>query len=253
MKLINKSISLLLILMILGCSSSRYEMRHDSAPLRKPTLLEQLDAQVVQVDKSSAAKRPYTIRGKRYYPMLSEKGYKASGVASWYGRKFHGHLTSNGEVYDMFDMTAAHKTLPLPSFVEVTNIKNGKTAIVKVNDRGPFHDNRLIDLSYSAAYKLGIYQSGTGNVTIKALLPDDAKIPKTYIQVLAASNLVNVQSLAVTLSNNYKLNHKISQINGIYRLHLGPIKDQSKAQEVLNSLKQNSHKQAFLLYSQDKL
>jgi len=253
MKLINNSILIFLILLISGCSSSRYDMRHDSAPLRKPTLLEQLDAQVVQVNKSTAAKRPYTVRGKRYYPMLSEKDYKATGVASWYGRKFHGHLTSNGETYDMFDMTAAHKTLPLPSFVEVTNTANGKTAIVKVNDRGPFHDNRLIDLSYSAAYKLGIYQSGTGNVTIKALLPSDAKIPGTYIQVLAASNLVNVQSLAATLSKKYKLNHKISQVNGIYRLHLGPIKDQSQAQNVLSRLKQNSHKQAFLLYSQDKL
>jgi len=253
MKLINNSILIFLILLISGCSSSRYDMRHDSAPLRKPTLLEQLDAQVVQVNKSTAAKRPYTVRGKRYYPMLSEKDYKATGVASWYGRKFHGHLTSNGETYDMFDMTAAHKTLPLPSFVEVTNTANGKTAIVKVNDRGPFHDNRLIDLSYSAAYKLGIYQSGTGNVTIKALLPSDAKIPGTYIQVLAASNLVNVQTLAATLSKKYKLNHKISQVNGIYRLHLGPIKDQSQAQNVLSRLKQNSHKQAFLLYSQDKL
>jgi len=253
MKLINNSILIFLILLISACSSSRYDMRHDSAPLRKPTLLEQLDAQVVQVNKSTAAKRPYTVRGKRYYPMLSEKDYKATGVASWYGRKFHGHLTSNGETYDMFDMTAAHKTLPLPSFVEVTNTANGKTAIVKVNDRGPFHDNRLIDLSYSAAYKLGIYQSGTGNVTIKALLPSDAKIPGTYIQVLAASNLVNVQTLAATLSKKYKLNHKISQVNGIYRLHLGPIKDQSQAQNVLSRLKQNSHKQAFLLYSQDKL
>jgi len=253
MKIINKSLFIFFSLLITACSSGRYDMRHDSAPLRKPTLLEQLDAQVVQVDKSTAASRAYTVRGKRYYPMMSEKSYQATGVASWYGRKFHGHLTSNGEVYDMFDMTAAHKTLPLPSFVEVTNVDNGKTAIVKVNDRGPFHDNRLIDLSYSAAYKLGIYQSGTGNVKIKALLPSDSKIPETYIQVLAASNLINVQSLAATLSKRYKLNNKISQVNGIYRLHLGPIKDQSQAQDVLNSLKQNSHKQAFLLYSQDKL
>jgi len=253
MKLINKSFLLFFILFIIGCSSGRYDMRHDSAPLRKPTLLEQQDAQVVQVDKSSAAKRPYTIRGKRYYPMLSEKGYKATGVASWYGRKFHGHLTSNGEVYDMFNMTAAHKTLPLPSFVEVTNIENGKKAIVRVNDRGPFHDSRLIDLSYSAAYKLGIYQSGTGKVKIKALLPTDAKIPETYIQVLAASNLINVQSLAQELSKKYKLNHKINELNGIYRLHLGPIRNQTQASTVLKSLKQNSHKQAFLLYSQDKL
>lgn len=185
--------------------------------------------------------------------MISEKNYQASGVASWYGRKFHGHLTSNGETYDMFKMTAAHKTLPLPSFVEVTNLDNGKTAIVKVNDCGPFHDNRLIDLSYSAAYKLGIYQSGTGNVKIKALLSSNAKIPATYIQVLAASNIVNIQSVASSLSKKYQLKNKISQVNGIYRLHLGPIKDQSRAQDVLNSLKQNSHKQAFLLYSHDKL
>lgn len=225
MKKMNKSIVILLSFLITACSSGRYDMRHDSAPLRKPTLLEQLDAQVIQVDKSTAASRAYRVRGKHYYPMISEKNYQASGVASWYGRKFHGHLTSNGETYDMFKMTAAHKTLPLPSFVEVTNLDNGKTAIVKVNDCGPFHDNRLIDLSYSAAYKLGIYQSGTGNVKIKALLSSNAKIPATYIQVLAASNIVNIQSVASSLSKKYQLKNKISQVNGIYRLHLGPIKD----------------------------
>ncbi|SFB92316.1 septal ring lytic transglycosylase RlpA family protein [Pseudoalteromonas denitrificans] len=254
-KLLKMRFIILLIIstvVLSACSTSRYNMRHDAAPLRKPTLLEQLDAKVIKVKKSIAASRTYTVRGKKYTPLLSESGYENEGIASWYGRKFHGHLTSNGETYDMFSMTAAHKTLPLPSFVEVTNLVNGKTAIVKINDRGPFHDNRLIDLSYAAAYKLGIYQSGTGRVKIKALVPND-KTSAMYIQVLAATNYSNVQLLANKLSKKYQLKNKINQVNGIYRLHLGPIKDPSQAKDVLNSLKQNSHKQAFLLYSQDKL
>lgn len=113
--------------------------------------------------------RPYEVLGKRYYPMQTGKGYEQEGLASWYGQKFHGHLTSNGEAYNMFMMTAAHKTLPLPSFVKVTNLSNGKTAVVRVNDRGPFHEDRIIDLSYAAAKKLGYQKHGTARVKLEVI------------------------------------------------------------------------------------
>jgi rare lipoprotein A len=109
-------------------------------------------------------------------PLKSAKHYQAQGVASWYGRKFHGHQTSNGEIYDMFAMSAAHKTLPIPSFVRVTNTGNNKSIIVKVNDRGPFHDNRLIDVSYAAAYALDMLKIGTANVSLEVITGEQKSI-----------------------------------------------------------------------------
>jgi rare lipoprotein A len=118
-------------------------------------------------------KSPYEVLGKKYRVMDRVKGYSERGTASYYGSKFHGRLTSNKEVYDMYAFTAAHKTLPLPSFALVTNLDNGESVVVRVNDRGPFHDGRLIDLSYAAAVKLGITARGTGNVEVRALTEDD--------------------------------------------------------------------------------
>ena len=109
--------------------------------------------------------------GERYYVMDSSSGYVKRGIASWYGTKFHGQRTSSGEPYDMYAMTAAHKTLPLPTYAEVTNLLNGHRVIVKINDRGPFKDNREIDLSYAAAAKLGITDTGTGIIELKAIDP----------------------------------------------------------------------------------
>jgi len=225
-------------------------MRHDSAPLRAPTALEMQDAIVTQAIKSASTTRPYEVLGKRYTPMLDETGYTETGIASWYGRKFHGYHTSNGEIYDMFAMTAAHKTLPLPSFVRVTNIANGQSVIVRVNDRGPFHDDRIIDLSYAAAYKLGYHKYGTAQVKLEAITLTDTHAQKTYVQVAASSTLANIEALAHKLREQYKLPTNIVAKNAIYRLHLGPIKDAQHAQHVLETLKQNQFQNAFLLYTQ---
>lgn len=111
----------------------------------------------------------YVVNGKRYYVTAKTRDYSETGLASWYGTKFHGNLTSSGEPYDMYKMTAAHKSLPLPSYVSVTNLENNKQIIVKVNDRGPFIDGRIIDLSYAAAHKLGIVRNGTAEVEVKVL------------------------------------------------------------------------------------
>jgi rare lipoprotein A len=115
----------------------------------------------------------YRVNGKSYYVMNSSKHYQAEGVASWYGTKFHAHNTSSGEKYDMLSMTAAHRSLPLPTYLEVTNKENGRTVIVKVNDRGPFANNRILDLSYAAAKKLDMLGHGTANVKIKAIDPHE--------------------------------------------------------------------------------
>lgn len=115
--------------------------------------------------------KSYVVFGKRYYTKSSSKGHVERGLASWYGKKFHGRKTSSGERYDMYAMTAAHKTLPLPTYARVTNVSNGRSAVVKINDRGPFHGSRVIDLSYSAARKLGVVASGTAMVEIKTIDP----------------------------------------------------------------------------------
>ena len=114
---------------------------------------------------------PYTVLGKTYFPLQESKTYVASGTASWYGTKFHGQNTANGEVYDLYGMSAAHKTLPLPSYVRVTNLDNHKTVILRVNDRGPFYSDRIIDLSYAAAKKLGYAETGTARVKVEGIDP----------------------------------------------------------------------------------
>ena len=130
---------------------------------------------VVDEPRSPVGNRsPYTVLGKQYHVMDRTRGYVERGTASYYGAKFHGRLTSNQEVYDMYAFTAAHKTLPLPSFARVTNLDNGKSVVVRVNDRGPFHEGRVIDLSYAAAVKLGIVARGTGRVEVRALAPGEA-------------------------------------------------------------------------------
>lgn len=120
------------------------------------------------------ATKPYVVLGKEYVPHTTLKPYKVRGIASWYGKKFHGQKTSIGEPYDMFAMTAAHPTLALPSYARVTGLESGKSVIVRITDRGPFHADRVIDLSYTAAYKLGLINGGSGLVEVEAILPGEA-------------------------------------------------------------------------------
>ncbi len=123
----------------------------------------------VKQKKSPATQRPYVIKNRTYYPLPSAEGYEETGIASWYGRDFHGRTTSNGETYNMHDITAAHKLLPMQTMLLVTNLKNGKQTVVRVNDRGPFIQGRIIDLSFAAARKIDLVQSGTAKVKITAL------------------------------------------------------------------------------------
>jgi len=161
----------LLMILVSACTTnnSRYQQKHDSIPTRLPNASELNDATPRAENHSRGGNKHYRVLGKDYQVLKTAKNFRQSGIASWYGRKFHGHLTSNGEIYDMYAMSAAHKNLPLPSYLKVVNNNNGRSVIVRVNDRGPFHQSRIIDLSYSAAYKLDMLKTGTANVTITAI------------------------------------------------------------------------------------
>ena len=157
-----------------------------------PPNLEFLPDAIPRVEKyASGANRPYNVFGTDYVPDLSGAQYKQRGVGSWYGRKFHGQRTSSGEIYDMYAMTAAHPTLPIPCYALVTNVQNGRSVIVRVNDRGPFLHNRIMDLSYAAAYKVGYLSSGSGMIEVEQLMPADiaaGRIPATTTGLLLAAS-----------------------------------------------------------------
>jgi rare lipoprotein A len=172
-------------------NEGRYEMDVDS-PLLEPFDLNTIRPVIPRREIRTIAgnKSPYTVNGRTYRVLTNEAGYSATGMASWYGRKFHGHLTANGEVYDMFQLSAAHTTLPIPSYVRVTNLDNGKSIIARVNDRGPFHSDRVLDLSYAGAVMLGYAGKGTARVKVEAVTPDEVSVSAPVQPVMVASNSV---------------------------------------------------------------
>ncbi len=191
----------------------------------------------------------YTVFGKTYYVREHARGYRARGLASWYGKKFHGRRTSSGEPYDMYAMTAAHKTLPLPTWVRVTNLDNGKSVVVKVNDRGPFHAGRIIDLSYTAASKLDVLAGGTAPVEVIALAPEKSvgmdepplslQFP-AWVQVGAFSNRQNARQLQQRLLEQAGISGMIKpleQNTGLaYRVWLGPVDNPGHLQQIREKL-----------------
>jgi rare lipoprotein A len=187
------------------------------------------------------ANRPYTVFGKNYAPIASRQPYKERGTASWYGKKFHGQKTSSGEVYDMYAMSAAHKTLPIPSYARVTNVKNGKSVVVRVNDRGPFHSDRIIDLSYAAAYKLGYIGAGSAIVEVESVEPDQAEIKNTieekstYIQVGAFSSRGNAEDFRERVARQLGWltdGVQVLSIGNLWRLHVGPYASSDAARPI---------------------
>ena len=224
-----------------------------------------------------AANRPYTVFGREYVPATSLRQYRERGIASWYGRKFHGEKTSIGETYDMYKMTAAHPTLPLPSYVRVTNVATGKSVVVRVNDRGPFLHNRVIDLSYAAAAKLGIAQKGSGEVDVEAIFPVEtptlavttplppvaqaavapspagtpsaeisAAVPVAsaeggfVVQLGAFANYANAQNFVAHLANQIGpigVEAKVRQVDGLFRVFVGPYPTREDARRTAGRLR----------------
>jgi len=158
-----------------AAGSGRGGYYKDDGPGDQPPdgLLDTPDAEPRVEPYSKSALRPYTVFGKTYTPISDNRPFKQRGIGSWYGKKFHGQKTSSGELYDMYKMSAAHPTLPIPSYARVTNLKTGAQVIVRINDRGPFHSTRIIDLSYTAALKLGYLSSGSSELEVERLLPDE--------------------------------------------------------------------------------
>ena len=167
----------LILVLLAACSGKRGGYYKDDGPeANPPGNLDQVPDAVPKIEPlASGANKPYTVFGRNYTPDTSGKPYRAQGRASWYGKKFHGNSTSNGERYDMYAMTAAHPTLPIPSYVRVTRVENNKTVVLRINDRGPFHSDRIIDLSYVAAYKLGMLGPGSTEVLVERIMPDQIR------------------------------------------------------------------------------
>jgi rare lipoprotein A len=182
---------------------------------------------------------PYEVFGKKYYVMESSEGYRQRGTASWYGSKFHGRSTSSGEKYDMHLPTAAHKTLPLPTYAEVTNLTNGKKVIVKINDRGPFKDDRLIDMSYAAAIRLDMIDTGTAPVDVRVLdggtpyAIDDTKMDDTWLQAGAYQDRDGAEDLASKLKRSDIKPVSIHDGKDLFRVWLGPYDSNQEIQAVI--------------------
>ncbi|MGA0588778.1 septal ring lytic transglycosylase RlpA family protein [Dyella sp. KRB-257] len=237
--------------------ASRYRDRSDSVPTGNPPDVSKLVEPTPRWEPRSAYgnKSPYTVLGHTYRVLPSARGYVERGIASFYGNKFHGYKTSSLENYDMYQFSAAHKTLPLPSYARVTNLANGKSVIVRINDRGPFHANRLIDLSYAAAVKIGIWPKGTGMVEVRAIdpaHPDDVPpagepraanpvpvagtVPSIYLQVGAFTDASNAERLAQRLRAAHLGQVRVLRLQSsgrsIRRVRVGPLPDAERADEV---------------------
>lgn len=237
-----------------GCSSHGMRDRGDYAP-QQPIDISGIPDAVPRVEPLSRYGNPdsYVVDGHRYYTLAHRRGYVERGIASWYGSKFQGLRTSSGEVYDLYKMTAAHKTLPLPTYARVTNLQNGRSVIVKINDRGPFHANRIIDLSYVAAAKLGILAEGTGLVEVEAIDPSGPPKPQhaapgpatrhassLFLQVGAFRNRDNATRLSSRLRKSKIGNIHIVEISNasgpIYRVRIGPLQSVDEADRISNTL-----------------
>ena len=157
-----------------GSGRGGYYMDDGPGDNPPPNLAEVPDAEVRAEPYAKGANKPYAVFGQTYTPMLNDEPFVQRGVASWYGKKFHGQRTSSGELYDMYKMTAAHPTLPIPSYARITSVVSGKSVVVRINDRGPFHSSRIVDVSYTAALKLGLLGKGSHEVELERILPGDA-------------------------------------------------------------------------------
>lgn len=236
--------------LLTACSAQdgRYAMRDDQAPARLPTTAELASLEPRYEPPSRQGNMPsYTVNGQTYHILPTAKDYNETGKASWYGQKFHGHLTSNGEYYDMYGLSAAHRYLPLPTYVKVTNLNNGRNIIVRVNDRGPFHPDRIIDLSYAAAYQLDMLHSGTAPVQVEALfvpsplIADDSQV---FIQVAALQDEQRLVAVKTNLQQKYELNATTRLRSGLHRLLLGPF-DENQAGEWIQRLRNDGFENAF--------
>lgn len=278
------------MLILAGCASSpetdhssRYTLSQDRAPAGDFDVSGLEDAQPrYEAPRAAGNKSPYTVWGKSYRVLGSNEGYVATGTASWYGEKFHGHKTSNGETFDMYEMSAAHKSLRIPGYARVTNLDNGRSVIVRVNDRGPFHGDRLIDLSYAAAKKLGYQARGTARVEVAAItvrpdgsmtlagepfVPGDRGTPVAsgvaadtdvgsgarglFVQLGSFSSRDPAEALLnrarSVLENPMRVRAIDTQSGRFHRVQVGPFRDEATARRTQSLLEARGFSQSVLL------
>jgi len=296
-RILPSAISLFLLMALAACSSSppRSAPEHgtqagarapikgggyykDDGPGDNPPDLDRIpDAQPRAERLSRFANNPYQAFGKDYVPMRVGAAYRERGVASWYGRRYHGQKTSSGETYDMYSMTAAHPTLPIPSYARVTNVANGRTVVVRINDRGPFHADRLIDLSYVAAYKLGYVQAGSAFVEVESVTADSTPVvtaaapspapapepaqPAAPLPVSTEAGGVFLQLGAFSVRDNAELfrakiykelawltdSMQVNTQGGLFRLQLGPYRTQEDARQMAERIRAELNLQPVVL------
>ncbi len=276
MRLFRFTVTLLTALWLVACSTGGgvFPVK-DSAPR------DYVDARTIQdavprevVVTRAGNKNPYTVLGQTYHLLPTSEGYFEGGLASWYGTKFHGRPTANGETYSLYGMTAAHKTLPIPSYVKVTNLENERTAIVRVNDRGPFHQHRIIDLSYAAAVKLGFAEQGTAKVIVEAIDPKTfgkelreemagettakptlgaasvaAAADRYFLQVAAFKNAESAEQLKarLLLDTQQQVLVRESLQDGFYRVQLGPFNTLQQVEQTSKRLQELNFEQPRLI------
>jgi len=263
-------------------TGGRYAISSDAYPQDPPDVSRVPNAEPSMEPPSRAGNRPtYDVWGKTYHVMPDARGYVKEGTASWYGEKFHGYATSNGEIYDMYKMSAAHRSLPLPTFARVTSLDNGASVIVRVNDRGPFHSEREIDLSYAAAYQLGFTDAGTGRVKVEAIDPQRwlarssgnvgrsdtaptasvSSLPATppmtnanddasstgYLQVAALGDQANAEQLRQKLENRLGHGVRVASGAGLHRVQVGPVRHAHEEQALRDTLRQVGYPQVFIV------
>ncbi|MBS9404002.1 septal ring lytic transglycosylase RlpA family protein [Halomonas sp. TRM85114] len=272
-------------------SGERYALSGDAYPQDPPDVSEVPNAEPRREPLSRGGNRsPYEVWGKSYEVLADASGYVREGKASWYGEKFHGYATSNGEIYDMYTMSAAHRSLPLPSFARVTSQNNGRSVIVRVNDRGPFHSEREIDLSYAAAARLDILDRGTGRVRVEAIDVDQwltnkattaqpqappaspvpasvevgSAVPSTpsgndvhdaeegvFLQVAALGSAESAKALKTRLESELSQPVRVASVTGTHRVQVGPLSHVDQANPVRDQLRRAGFAQAFIVHSED--
>jgi rare lipoprotein A len=255
------ALACLILVLLAACSTGKRSggyYKDDGPEANPPANLDQVPDAVPKIEPlASGPNKPYTVLGRSYTPDTSGKPYRVQGRASWYGKKFHGNSTSNGERYDMYAMTAAHPTLPIPSYVRVTRLENNKSVVLRINDRGPFHSDRIIDLSYVAAYKLGMLGPGSTEVLVERIMPDQirnwqpgpassnvaaiaippsAPLVATAVPIGAAANVELKSDGSPTTSNEDVQKAAPANVTAVAPnamfLQLGAFSDQAKAQSL---------------------
>lgn len=235
------------VLLLTNCAGDRGKtgQKHDGPPSRAIKASDVKDAVPRPEPRARYGNRsPYEVLGKKYTVLASSHGYRRRGIASWYGSKFHGRRTSSGELFDMYLATAAHRSLPLPTYAQVTNLDNGRKVVVKINDRGPFHDGRLIDLSYGAAVRLAMAASGTARVEVRAISFDGPEPVRPavkvadgiFLQVGAFGDRETAGQLAGQMMAAKLQPVSVQKGGGLYKVWIGPYEQESDIELAVSRL-----------------